>query len=227
MEDMGRRKLVDKGIFPQEAGLMPLQLSGMTPAQAMQNRLAVYLLGGYKGQTAFVDLDKLVNEPLVKVEQQHILGILNGAHEGRDLITVNIALGAAVGLYHGELTVPAGAVYYLNAVHMFLEDEGVATNLLGNWRVTIWPDPAAVPNPAGQPFHAAGVACPAAGGDIDQYDEFGPWTTLLAIQNKTPLLRLPAGTVVTFEVATAAAVTTAALACTLALHGFIGKRLLA
>ena len=38
--DMGKQKLVDKTLQPLEGSPMPQQLSGMTVAQALQNRLA-------------------------------------------------------------------------------------------------------------------------------------------------------------------------------------------
>ncbi len=226
MENMGKQKLVDKTIKPQEVGALQT-LAGLSVAQALQNRLGAYLIGGYKGQSTFVDLDKLVNEPLVNVEQQHILGILNGGVDGHDLITVGIGLGSPIGTAQVDsITVPAGQVWYLNALHMFLEADATA-GLVGNWSCSLWPDRAAVPNPAGQPFHAVGVPCAAAGPDVDNWDEFGPWTTVLAVTNKVPLLRLPAGSVITFSVVTNTAGATADLECTLALHGFIGKRLVA
>jgi len=53
MENRGQQRLVDKTIVPQETGVMPQQVGNMTIAQALQNRLGSYPIGGYKGQSAF------------------------------------------------------------------------------------------------------------------------------------------------------------------------------
>lgn len=228
MEKMGRQRLVDKTITPLETGPMPQQLSGYTPAQAMQNRLGVYLLGGYKGQTVFVDLDKLVNEPLVNVELQHILGILDGREEDYDLQTLTPQVGDAIGTaYSGSLTVPAGQVWYINAVRTVLNTTAAAQGLVGNWRCSLWTDRAATPSESGQAFHPAAGLVQAAGGTTTWLDEFGPIATAWNITNKVPLLRLPAGAVITFTLVTTTAEVDVAVSNTLQLHGFVGKRLVA
>ncbi len=227
MENMGKQKLVDKTIMPQETGPMPLQLSGLTVAQAMQNRLGVYMLGGYKGQTVFVDLDKLVNEPLVDVEMKHILGILDGREEDYDLKTLTPAIASPIGTaLSGSLTVPAGQVWYINAVQIKLDTTGAAHGLVGNWRCSLWPDRAATPSEAGQPFHATDLV-QAANGTTTWLDEFGPIAVTWQITNKTPLLRLPAGTMITFTLVTTTAIVDLAVANTLKLYGFVGKKLVA
>ena len=111
MEKMGRQKLVDKTIVPQEKSVMPQQLSGLTVAQALQNRLGLYLLGGYKGQSVFVDLDKLVNQPLVLAEKAYCQDKV----DSRNGVEVTVENGAGVGdVVTGEIAVPAGEVWYLN-----------------------------------------------------------------------------------------------------------------
>ena len=207
---------------------MPQQLSGMTVAQALQNRLGAYLLGGYKGQTVFVDLDKLVNEPLVKAELEHILGILDGREEDYDLQTINPVVGDPIGtVYAQTLVVPAGQVWYINAVRTILSTTAAAQGLVGNWRCSLWPDRAATPHEAGQSFHPAPGLVQAPGGSTTWLDEFGPIATAWQITNKVPLLRLPAGTMITFTVITTVAIVDLAVANTLQLYGFIGKKLVA
>ena len=112
MEKMGRQKLVDKTIMPQETGLMPQQLSGLTVAQALQNRYGQYLLGGYKGQTTFLDFDKLVNQPLILAEKAHCLDRV----DSRNGVNATVPLAANVGdsVAPGEIAVPAGEVWYIN-----------------------------------------------------------------------------------------------------------------
>jgi hypothetical protein len=228
MEKMGKQKLVDKAIMPQETGPMPQQLSGLTIAQALQNRYGQYLLGGYKGQTVFVDLDKLVNEPLVNVEPQHILGVLDGREEDYDLQTLTPAVGDPIGTaYSGSMTVPSGEVWYLNAVRTILNTTAAAQGLVGNWRCSLWPSRAATPVEAGQAFHPAAGLVQAAGGTTTWLDEFGPIATAWQITNKVPLLRLPAGAVITFTLVTTTAIVDLAVANTLQLYGFVGKKLVA
>ncbi|MCJ7744029.1 MAG: hypothetical protein MUO99_05665, partial [Dehalococcoidales bacterium] len=66
-----------------------------------------------------------------------------------------------------------------------------------------------------------------AGAAIENLDEFGEISLAWLITNKNPLLRLPAGTIITFTVLTDTAPPTVATACTLSLHGYMGKRLVA
>lgn len=228
MKDMGQRKLVDKTIMPQEEGVMPQQLAGFSVPDALQQRLGTFLVGGYKGQSTFIDLDKLVNEPLVNVEQQHILGILGGREEDYDRQTLTPQVGDAVGTaYSASLTVPTGQVWYINAVRTVLDTQAAAQGLVGNWRCSLWPDRADEPNPAGQSFHPATGLVQAAGGTTTWLDEFGPIATAWLLTNKVPLLRLPAGASITFTLVTTTAEVDAAVANTLSLFGFVGKRLVA
>lgn len=217
-ENMGKRKLVDKAIQPMST------IAAVTPANfVIGPRNPAYgavILGDYKGSARFLDLNKLVNLPLVWAEQQHILGILDGREEGYDLRTLTVANGAVLGTaYSGSLTVPSGEVWYLNAVQVVLDTTASAHGLTGNWRCSIWPDRAATPSPDGQAFYAANLVR-AAGGATTWLAEFGPIATAWLITNKTVLLRLPAGTVITLAIATTTAQATAAVANTLMLKGF-------
>jgi len=76
---MGKQKIVDKTITPLQA------LTSVTPLTATEGRtrgsLGILPIGVYKGEAAFIDLDKLANQPLVEAEQLHILGILDGREE--------------------------------------------------------------------------------------------------------------------------------------------------
>lgn len=218
---MGERKLVNKIINPAEF-VRALQAGGMTLAQAQAVFNGMWLIGKYKGVPASLDIDTLV-EPLIQAEQLHILGILDGRVEDHDLVTVTIPLGAlANAALTGTLTVPAGEVWFINAVRMVTPaDNGGSPTV--NWHCSLWPDPAATPSVFGQPFHAAAINFTPGGGT--QWDEFGIPATIWDAANKPMMLRLPGGTVITFTVVNAGAVALGAMACTLALFGSIGKPL--
>ena len=218
---MGKQRLVDKTIRPMTVGLTNLTPAAVTGGRAA-NTLGMIPIGNYKGLAAFFDLDKLVNQPLVLAEQQHILGILDGREEGHDMVTVTNPLGALLGTQvRGRLTVPAGEVWYISAVVTTIPADATAT-ILGNWRSNRWTDRAVTPDPDGQAFHAAAFGN-AAG--FTQWDEFGWVSPLWAITNKTAVLRLTSGTVITLECAVAVAPPTADVDSTLQLYGFIGKQL--
>jgi len=226
---MGEQKRVVKTISP-------LQLTSLTPASVTQGRATnswgVITIGSYKGAAAFFDLDKLANQPLVNAELQYILGILDAREEAYDLRTLTIPIASPAGFaMTGALTVPAGVVWYINAVRMFVPFDATA-GVTVNWHCSLWTDRAAVPSTAGQPFRSAAEAlavtnCPPGGPNLVQLDEFGPIATAWLITNKVPLLRLPAGIIITFTVLVDTAPATAAIACTLGLYGAIGKTLVA
>jgi len=222
---MGKQKLIDKTLRPQST------ISTISPANfsigASIPAYGAIILGDYKGAARFIDLDKLVNKPLVWTEQQHILGMLDGREEGYDLRTLTVANLAVVGTsYSGTLTVPAGQVWYLNAVVTTLNTTGSAHGLTGNWNCSAWTDRVATPSSFGQPFYGAALVR-AAGGTTTWWAEFGPIATAWLVTNKTILLRLPAGTVLTFAITTTTAGATAAVACTMALNGFTTPELVA
>ena len=163
MEKMGRQKLVDKTILPQETGPMPQQLAGLTVAQALQNRLGVYILGGYKGQTVFADLDKLVNQPLVLAEKSYALDRIDSRNGVNAVVPLAAAVGDAVPA--GEIVVPAGEVWYINRLSVSCPvPDGVGTcsyNIL----VSSFPKTAAGGD---KPYLPANAADP--GAAWDDYD---------------------------------------------------------
>jgi len=223
MEEMGRQKLADKSIDPIQQAIQAMQTGTYTIAQALQMFSGIIPIGDYKGSAALFDLDLLVKQPLVEAEQMHILGILDGREEDYDLQTVTIPNGSAINVaLTGSLAVPAGEVWYVNAVRMISPADAGGSPAM-NWHCSLWEDRAATPNPAGQPFHAAAVNFTPGGGT--QWDEFCWPANIWAAANKPNLLRLPAGTVITFTVVNTAGVATADMACTLALFGFIGRSL--
>ena len=226
---MGEKALVDKTVVP-----LSTTLTNLTPALVTAGSVAGNLgnlpIGYYKGSAAFWDLDLAVNQPNVLSEQEHILGILDGREEGYDLRTLTTVVGVAspVGtILAGTLTVPAGEVWYINAVQSIVNCVGAANGLVGNWRCSLWTDRAATPNAAGQSFHPPAGLATAAGATVTTLDEFGGWTTVLAIANKVPMLRLPAGAIVSFVLVTATAQVDVAAASTLQLFGTVGKVLVA
>jgi len=190
----------------------------------------------YKGAAAFWDLDKAVNQPLVDAEQKYMNGILSGREEAYDLVTVLVPVTSVAGsILVGSLTVPVGELWYVNAVRMACPGDVTAGFTL-NWACNLWTDRLAA-SPLGQAFHAPAAALAnlngltthvaPAGAAIVQLDEFGEIATAWLLSNKVPLLRLPAGTIITFTVLTDTALPTIATACTLQLYGAMGRILVA
>ena len=88
---MGKDRTADKTISPLQA------LTNLSPAMATEGRsrgsLGVVPVGVYKGAAAFLDLDKLANQPLVLAEKQwteDIVDYRNG------FVSVTVPIGAAV-----------------------------------------------------------------------------------------------------------------------------------
>lgn len=226
---MGKQEVVKKAITAAEL-VKALQAGNITIAQAQQMYNGVIPIGDNKGIAALYDIDKQVIQPLVSAELAHILSILDGREEGYDLRTLTTVVGVTspIGtLLSGILTVPAGEVWYVNAVQILLNTTGAANGLVGNWRCSLWTDRAAIPNVAGQPFHPVAGLVRAAGGSTTWLDEFGPIATAWLITNKVPLLRLPGGTIITFYAITTTAQVDVAVASTLSLFGAVGKSLVA
>lgn len=212
-----------------DAGIIrSLGIANKTPADVISAGHANLPVGYYRGGLAFWDLDKQVNQPLVNVEQSHILGILDGREEGYDLRTLLTVVGATSPIgtaLAGTLVVPAGQVWYINAVQIVLDTTAAADGLVGNWRCSLWTDRAVTPDIRGQSFHPAAGLVRAAGGSTTWTDEFGPIATAWLVTNKVPLLRLPTGTVITFTAVTTTAQVDVATSSTLKLFGFVGKQL--
>ncbi len=239
---MGQDRLKDKTLQPPIVSPLTTTLTNLTPAQVTEGRTAGSLgyvpIGVYKGSAAFFDLDKQNNQPLVMAERQYVQGILDGREEGYDLRTVTIPLLAPAGtLQLGTIVVPAGELWYVNCVRMNCPGDVTAGFTL-NWACSLWTDRIGAAA-AGQPFRTAAVALASAvpagiathvapgGAAIQQLDEFGEIATAWLFTNKVPLLRLPAGAIITFSVLTDTAAPTAATACTLSLQGAMARILVA
>lgn len=236
IKNMGKQRLVDKSIQPMAT------VQNVTPANftiaAQTPAYGAVVLGDYKGAARFLDLDKMVNQPLVSAEEKYILGILDGREAGYDIVTVtHPATSPIATLLTGTLTVPAGEVWYVNAIRMDCPSDAVAGFTL-NWHCSLWTDRVGA-SALGQPFRTAAVALASAfpvgiathvapgGGAIQNLDEFGEIATAWLITNKTPLLRLPAGAVLTFTVLTDTGIVAVATASTLSVHGAMGRLLVA
>ena len=163
-------------------------------------------------------------------------GILSGREEAYDLVTVNAPITTVANtLLIGTLTVPVGELWYVNAVRMACPAD-VTAGFTMNWACTLWTDRVAAAV-IGQTFHSPAAALAnllgltttvAPGGlAIAQLDEFGENSTAWLVSNKVPLLRLPAGTVITFTVLPDTAAVTVATACTLGVFGAMAKILVA
>jgi len=222
---MGKERMKDMTIDPNRKGGMIAQttISNLSPDDiATQGALVI---GNYKGNAAFLDLDKLANQPLVAAEKGHILGILDGREEDYDLQTAGIALAEAVGTSHvTQLTVPTGATWYVSAIISTLPASGGANIIEANWYCSLWTDRLGSLG-YGQAFHAAAFNFNVGGGI--QYDEFGVVPVLWAATNKEQPLRLPAGTVLTFIATNTTAVAAAAVNATFQVYGYVGKSLVA
>jgi len=235
---MGSRRTTDKTVKPLTT------LTNLTPAMVTGginvNALGNLPLGNYKGALAFWDLDMANNQPLVLAEPKHIMGILSGREAGYDLVTVtHIAAIPAGTLGTGTITVPTGELWYVNAVSMNCPSDAAAGFTM-NWYCSLWADRVGALG-LGQPFHAPAHALAnfldpgnpitthvaPGGGAINQLDEFGEISLAWIISNKAPLLRLPAGTVITFTVLTDTAPVAVATASTLGVFGSMAKVLVA
>jgi len=220
---MGKEKLFDKRVMPQEAGPMPQQLSGMTVAQALQNRLGSYLVGGYKGQSVFIDLDKLVNEPLALVEGLYALDRL----DARDTITATLPIGAvaADGPVVDTLEVPAGELWIVTQVTIACAVTAVAGEVIAaNFRHLGWQFAdirgGAAVHDAGRSYLAAALQATSIAA-IDEDIVFADADELGAP------LRLPGGSVITLVATSAGDALTEARDITLTPHGRKIRRLVA
>ena len=107
---MSRQRIVDKTVRPEE--VTPEQ-AHYTPLHALQRGEGRLALGFHRGVLAFVDLDRLVVQPLVSAEALYALDKI----DDRDRVEVKIAAGAAVGSgASARLEVPPGEVWFLNRI---------------------------------------------------------------------------------------------------------------
>jgi hypothetical protein len=217
---MGKQRPVDKVISPAEI-IRALQAGSITTAQAQAMFNGVIPIGDYKGIAAILDLDKLVVQPLVWAEQQHILGNLDGVTAGVDLLTLTVPAATAAGVViTGSILVPAGEVWFINGVVGTCLADATGT-IVYNWRCSLFPLAGVA---LGAPYHTAWLATPLG----PQFDEFSAIATLFAIGNKPVPLRLPAGATISGQLMNAVG----AAACTgvvgtLQLFGWKGKLLVA
>jgi len=216
---MGERKIVDKSVGPAEI-VRALQTGNITIAQAQQMFNGVMPIGDYKGAAAILDLDALVKQPLVLAEQLHVLGNLDGGTEDTDLQTITVPAGAlATAVVSETLEVPAGEVWYINAVVGTCLADATGT-IVYNWRCSLFPD--ALGSELGGLYHTNWIATPLG----PQYDEFSAIATLFAVGNKPMPLRLPAGATITGQLMNAAGAAAATgVTGTLQLYGWRGKPL--
>jgi len=107
---MGRQKVVDKTINPMQVGLTTLNPASVTGGRAV-NTLGVIPIGNYKGAATFIDLDKLVNQPLVLAEKVYALDRVDSRNGVQVTVPNGTALAAVV---TGQIEVPAGEVWFLN-----------------------------------------------------------------------------------------------------------------
>jgi len=216
---MGERKIVDKSVTAQDVA-KALQAGSITTAQAQAMYSGVIPIGDYKGVAAIIDIDKLVNQPLVWAEQLHVLGNLDGGTEDTDLQTITVPAGTlATAVVSETLTVPAGEVWYINAIVGTCLADATGT-IVYNWRCSLFPD--ALGSELGGVYHTNWIATPLG----PQYDEFSAIATLFAVGNKPMPLRLPAGATITGQLMNAAGAAAATgVTGTIQLYGWRGKPL--
>jgi len=132
---MGRRTLIEKTAVPLG---VEAQQAGYTPMQALARREGFIPLGYFRGALAFVDLDKLVVQPLIAAEKLYALDRI----DDRDRLEAKIASGASVGAKaSAKLTVPSGEVWYLNRLVLVSPAEsgaGVGDIVQVNFCVSTW-----------------------------------------------------------------------------------------
>lgn len=202
---MGRDKIINKSITPQQA------VTSMTPDQVTRAGLGLVAIGVYKGQAAFFDLDKLVNQPLVLAEKAYALDRI----DDRDEVEVTLGAGAAVGSSSREaITVPTGEVWYLNRIVASAPAvDGGGAYLAVNFRVSSWPDTAATPDGDGKAYWAT-----------DEEPKGTPVTLDLPAQGELgEELRLPAGSVITLVATAKGAALAADTTASLTAYGRKGK----
>jgi len=116
-------------------GLTTLTPAAVTGGRAI-NTLGVLPIGNYKGTAAFIDLDKLVNQPLVLAEKAYCQDRV----DSRNGVQVTVTDGSAVGtVVTGEIVVPAGEVWYLNRLSVTCPAADTDGSCSFNILVSSWP----------------------------------------------------------------------------------------
>ncbi len=212
-ENMGRQKVVDKGIYP-------LQLANARPQDITSGKPGVVPIGVYKGQAMFWDLDKAVNQPLVQAERLYALDRI----DARDIITATIPILAPLGTgVRARLgPVPAGEVWFLNRLVLVSPAGLIAEIIQVNFRLSIWQVPDVR---TGLTVDADGRSYwPADQGTI----ALDTYTVDLPAQGELgEELRLPSGGTITLVATLTGGAATGALAATLTPFGRKGKLLVA
>ena len=202
---MGRDKIINKSITPQQAA------TNMTPDQVTRAGLGLVVIGVYKGQPAFFDLDKLVNQPLVSAEKTYALNRI----DERDKVEVTLGAGAAVDSSGREsIIVQPGEVWYLNQLVADAPAvDGGGAYLAVNFRVSFWPDLATTPDTDGKAYWP-----------VDKEPKGTPVTLELPAQGELgEELRLPAGSIITLVATVKGAALAADTTASLIPYGRKGK----
>ena len=218
---MGKQNPVDKKISPAEV-LKALQSGSITIAQAQQMFNGVMPIGDYKGIAAILDLDLLVNQPLVQAERLYALDKL----DARDVVTATLPAAALVGAsVRAQLgPVPEGEVWFLNRLVLVSPVRvGVEAIAQVNFRISTWAIPdiraGVTPDADGRSYWPAALGTAAADAftvDLPAQGELGEE------------LRLIEGAIITLvATVTAADVGAAAIDTTLTPYGRKGKLLVA
>lgn len=217
-------------------GVSPLS-TNVTPLQLLQSGQGSFPLGMYKGGLAVTDLDKAVNQPLVKSEKEFIAGVFDGRLAGYDVVTATAIGAAAIGtVYRARLTVPAGQVWYMSNMEIGVPKDTTCTFDI-NWRCSLWPDVVAVggtPDADGQAYLPSDIVGTNAA--LTHKFAFGPapittnaFATFIATGTLKPLstlIRLPGGAVLTLQATVRTnVVVLASVAITMSIAGYIGKAL--
>ena len=210
---MGKERLIDKVILPQN--VQPQQMPGLV--QAPGN----YPMGVYKGRSALIDLDLLVNEPLALVEGLYSLDRI----DARDIITASIpATGVVNDSVIAQLAVPAGELWLVNRVVVVSPAQTAAEGQIVtvNFRLSSWQIP---DTRVGTTVHDNGRSYwPAAQGTV----AVNTYTVDFPAQGELGAeLRLKAGDIITLVATLTAANASAILAATLTPFGRKIRRLVA
>jgi hypothetical protein len=229
---------------PRILKLSPLQrvkalTTGLVAAPPMAD--VSLLVGGWAdGDWRFLNVGGL-EELQVLAEQQHILGILDGrllatATTPGDLATVTIPAGTVVGAVAGTqrftIPVPPAEVWFIQAValHSPAESAPMAGEIVTcNFRTTVWPDTAVVPNALGLPYFGGSPQDYVWTINDEIFDcEFSIGSTAWmwwGTKNIQTMLRIPGGESISLEAILTGANAGANLVADMRLYGFKGKLL--
>jgi len=216
---MGRERLIDKSISQADL-IRALQAGTITFAQAQQMFSGVIPIGDYKGVAAALDIDKLVNQPLVQAEGLYALDKI----DARDILTINFNVPDLIGVTRRARLgpVPAGEVWFINRLVLISPAALTAEAIQVNFRVSPW----AIPD------LRVGLTADADGRSYWPADQgtvaLNTYTVDLPAQGELGAeLRLEAGAVITLVATLTGGNATGLLAATLTPFGRKGKVLVA